>query len=500
MPTVDGFTQFAPEAPPGSEQGWVTHTFDGLVDAFGQWTDVGNAEYHVNWLSPPTPQGRVTFWAAGNAVDLSGNNDGDHVYLTDVSADPVCNDTLACTDDIFDGASDSCVFTSNCDDGFFCNGKELCDPTDTCVPADTVACMGATPFCDEDEDACVECEANTDCDDEIDCTDDTCVDGECVFTANDSLCADDGMFCNGPDVCDADDGCVGSGSPCAASQVCNEVTDECEGCVDDSECDDGLACTVDNCVNGTCVETAFNCLDDGLFCNGTESCDGSGGCLSSGDPCAEDQMCDEEADVCGECGEDADCDDGADCTTDTCEIGVCIFAPNDTSCPDDGLFCNGAEYCALFLGCTSTGSPCRDDQFCAEATTTCVSPDQDDDGVADDLDLCPDTIAEADADASGCSCDQRDGDADGVNDCGDTCAGTPIGETVDADGCAESQVSPGSTNDNTSGSPLPSGGSGGSRTQSAACGLFGMINLLGMGLGLMAMRIVYGQTPRRVRM
>jgi|GEM_PF-3186339 len=50
-------------------------------------------------------------------------------------------------------------------------------------------------------------------------------------------------------------------------------------CTADSQCDDGLACTVDTCVNGQCAHDASACgcvsdleCDDGDFCNGLESC------------------------------------------------------------------------------------------------------------------------------------------------------------------------------------------------------------------------------------
>jgi len=63
--------------------------------------------------------------------------------------------------------------------------------------------------------------------------------------------------------------------------------------------------------------------------------------------------------------------------------------------------------------------------------------DADGDGVADTADLCADTPAGADVDASGCP----DTDGDGVRDNTDLCAGTAAGVAVDETGCPE--VGPG---------------------------------------------------------
>jgi len=61
--------------------------------------------------------------------------------------------------------------------------------------------------------------------------------------------------------------------------------------------------------------------------------------------------------------------------------------------------------------------------------------DSDGDGVADDIDTCPNTPSGEVADANGCSDSQKDTDGDGVTDDKDTCANTPSGEVVDSSGC-----------------------------------------------------------------
>jgi len=62
----------------------------------------------------------------------------------------------------------------------------------------------------------------------------------------------------------------------------------------------------------------------------------------------------------------------------------------------------------------------------------CKVPDSDGDGVSDDKDRCPGTVAGAKVDASGC---ERDADGDGVVDRLDQCPNSPAGRRVNAQGC-----------------------------------------------------------------
>ena len=77
-----------------------------------------------------------------------------------------------------------------------------------------------------------ECTTDGDCNDGNLCTTDVCTSGECVNTP--ITCADDGLFCNGSEVCDPIDGqCKSEGDPCTGlggcgSLECNEITDTCD--------------------------------------------------------------------------------------------------------------------------------------------------------------------------------------------------------------------------------------------------------------------------------
>ncbi len=99
--------------------------------------------------------------------------------------------------------------------------------------------------------------------------------------------------------------------------------------------------------------TTDNDCDDGVFCNGTETCDTETGDCQLGPP--------------------VDCSDGVDCTDDSCnaELDICEHVPNDAQCPDDDFFCNGTEYCDPINGCVSTGDPCPTGTVCNEDDDTC---------------------------------------------------------------------------------------------------------------------------------
>ncbi len=166
------------------------------------------------------------------------------------------------------------------------------------------------------------CSADSGCNDGNDCTDDTCDGGSCVFSNNAAAC-EDGLFCTVDDVC--------SGGSCSGGIA--------------NTCDDANACTSDSCDEITfCTNTAVaegSDCEDGLFCNGAESCDAAGSCLAGTPPVT---------------------NDGVGCTDDTCdEINdVVVNATNNANC-DDGQFCNGSESCDAALDCQAGTAPASDD-------------------------------------------------------------------------------------------------------------------------------------------
>ncbi|MGB2987382.1 MAG: hypothetical protein WBE26_16065, partial [Phycisphaerae bacterium] len=204
----------------------------------------------------------------------------------------------------------------------------------------------------------------------------------------DADCLDDELFCNGDEVCLDTDVCGHSGDPCDADagEVCNEDTDHCDECTVDADCDDGLYCNgVETCTGAECVagtspcaadevcdednDACVECLadadcDDGLYCNGDETCGADGACVAGTDPCTADQACDEENDVCvePECAVAADCDDGLFCTgEETCVNQLCVAGTDP--CAATAQLCDEAnEACVDCL----TDADCADDLICVE--------------------------------------------------------------------------------------------------------------------------------------
>jgi len=211
----------------------------------------------------------------------------------------VCNDGVACTDDICDNDTASCVsipVDALCGDGTFCNGSEICSPGTGCGGG-VDPCPGQQ--CNENTNTCIECSVNGDC--------------------------NDGQFCNGAEICSAQQTCTSGSAPCGG-QYCDESSNSCEECVIDAHCDDGqfcngtescsgagscqsgtsvncsdgIACTSDSCDEGSdsCTHTTNNAAcNNGVFCDGAETCDAFLGCQSGGDPCS-GFPCDEGADQC----------------------------------------------------------------------------------------------------------------------------------------------------------------------------------------------------------
>ena len=212
-----------------------------------------------------------------------------------------------------------------CNDGLWCNGQEICNGASGCS-------AGIPP----------------DCSDGISCTADYCDEysdscGKSI--PYDSRC-NDGLWCNGKETCNKDLGCQPGTSPCndnvaCTNNICNENTDSC-----------------------SYVENNAYC-DDGLFCNGKETCNWLFGCQAGTPPTA----------------------GGFACVAYTCDEANDIVwrSPNDAYC-QDGLFCNGYEYCSASYGCRpGTARSCNDGiscttDSCNENTDSCDNIPTDNDG------------------------------------------------------------------------------------------------------------------------
>ncbi len=268
---------------------------------------------------------------------------------------------------------------------------------------------------------------------------------------------------------------------------------------DGADCTDGSECLSAACVDGVCcaaatcpdcqacnvagyegechASAAGTTCDDGLYCNGSDSCDGAGVCAAhTGDPCPAPAFgvdrcaaaCDEAAAACtGNAPSAAPCGSSTDdaCTApDGCDgAGVCLT--NDeavgTAC-DNGVFCDGGDRCDGAGACAvHLGDPCPAPAFgvdrcaaaCDEAAAACTghapvaapcgSSTDDACTAADGCDgagVClPNDAALGTSCDNGVFCDGGDG-CDGAGACavhtGDPCAG-PDGDTDCNESCNE---------------------------------------------------------------
>jgi hypothetical protein len=212
-----------------------------------------------------------------------------------------CDDGDSCTSpDACDGAG-VCVPGGplTCDDGDFCNGAESCDTAGGCQP-------GTPPVLD----------------DGVACTADACDEvGDVITHTPDSGFCDDGLFCNGIEVCDPVMDCVPGAAP---------------------DPDDGVVCTVDSCdeVGNVLVHVQDDgACDDGLWCNGAETCDALLDCQAGVAPSLDDGVgctldsCDEVADASVHTPDDGICDDSDPCTAESCDALLGCVTDPQSLCP-----------------------------------------------------------------------------------------------------------------------------------------------------------------------
>jgi hypothetical protein len=169
-----------------------------------------------------------------------------------------------------------------------------------------------------------------------------CEDGACLSGCTTDTDCDDGLFCNGVETCDASSVCQAGTAP---------------------DCDDSLDCTYDGCdeTNDVCGYIVDNSIcDDGLFCNGVETCDATLGCQDGTTvicddnlDCTTSDVCDETKDSCAfdisgcTCETNADCDDSNQCTDDTCDLTT----DTCTATNDDALTCDYSNPCTEYNVC-----------------------------------------------------------------------------------------------------------------------------------------------------
>lgn len=253
---------------------------------------------------------------------------------------------------------------SPCDDGLWCNGRDLC-ASGRCDAHADLPCAGA----DDDANCRESCDENT---------------RLCNMPDPAGSACSDGRFCTVGEACNEAGECSGGSPRCAGPDADDDCSESCDELAD--------ACTADDPAGAAC--------SDGLFCTATDRCDGRGQCRGTGDPCGGviddadgdcSEACDEGSDACGAPDPDgAPCDDGLACTADerclggTCSPagrtscddsnpctdefcsadGECLRQYNSAAC-DDGNPCTTGDQCVRGQ-CSGTGEmDCRDTDLCS---------------------------------------------------------------------------------------------------------------------------------------
>ncbi|MBN2203175.1 MAG: hypothetical protein JW700_03245 [Candidatus Aenigmarchaeota archaeon] len=206
-----------------------------------------------------------------------------------------------CVKDVCDAECDSdddCDVT-DCDYLDGCYGKDYYDYSDaenTCLGDCSCTVNSCTsPSISQNDARCTECQTDSDCDSKdrdycvgtaVKHDEGRCVDYECSVETTTVQECDDTLWCNGDETC--------SNAACVSGTAPNV--------------DDGVDCTIDSCdeANDVIINTPDDSYcDNGLWCDGQETCDISLGCqagtaIDCSDDlfCTVDEYCDDDSDSC----------------------------------------------------------------------------------------------------------------------------------------------------------------------------------------------------------
>lgn len=276
------------------------------------------------------------------------------------------------------GCQSDCTFSGmmvTCNDDAFCTASDTCNGSGFCVGSgDTCDTGGTTPFCDEQNNECDECQSVSDCTNGLACDGtDTCASNGSCQTSTPPSCGTNEVCTEPSGGCDCAVGFVrqGTSGPCVPREctVANQIT----------ACDDNNACTDDTCSGGLCESdgVAGRDCDNGLFCDGAGECDSGGACIEPGTECTGGtDVCDEANNRCVECKTSNDCDGGLLCETTS---GVCVQCLSASDCPTpdnecETRVCGPSNLCSVArkgvgAACSSDGDACDGTESCQNIGT-----------------------------------------------------------------------------------------------------------------------------------
>ena len=260
-------------------------------------------------------------------------------------------------------------------------------------------------------------------------------DASSLFTCTTNAQCDDHIACT-VDNCDVSGTCQHTGvdSMCTAPARC-VVGTGCSTtmtCTDASMCDDAISCTLDTCnVGNVCGHQPINSM-----CSApTPVCDATRGCIAGTPP---------------GCTSAANCDDSIACTVDSCGADMmCHHMTVDSLCMS-GQTCSASAGCMVHHACT-TVADCMNPAFwnLCDGTPICATdfgcmpgtPRVCDDGNHCTTDTCDRTAGTNGACTTACDHTQTDCGADpACATTGPTCTGTFAVSPIIAKNCAAGMV------------------------------------------------------------
>lgn len=300
-----------------------------------------------------------------------------------------CDDGNPCTADFCDDTN-GCQHTQNT--GAACNDGDSATENDKC--GSSGVCLGTLKVAQT-------CTVPADCVTDSICTVLDCIDGECMPVGLDNTKCDDGVACT-MDTCSSAGGCnhVPNVKVCGSNAQFCDVTYGCVQCMSDWDCGDDNSCTIDLCRDAKCIHvTEYDFDNDGKI-EDDEDYPESTDKL----PCADDNACYLDS-IChdGECvfGDERVCDDHNPNTWDHCEPDFgCLFSAGNPANEDSQGNSGGGD-----SGGGNTGN-----------TEKCDGIDNDNDGLIDEYN------------AEGCTWYYKDQDNDGYGSPAKYCMCNPSGD------------------------------------------------------------------------
>ncbi|MCA9582311.1 MAG: hypothetical protein KC416_10990, partial [Myxococcales bacterium] len=345
------------------------------------------------------------------------------------------NDCQLCSPNASQTAWTNATSGTSCDDGQYCTVNDQCDGSGTCDGSardcsDSISCT--VDSCDEATDACknnttaTSCNINNTCfadgvrNPENDCQIcDASASTSTWTTLAPTTSCDDGLFCTVGETCSAGGICTGGAARnCAdalscTADACNDTTDMCTHSLMANQC---LITGV--CYANTATNPLNDCLacdsgtpnawspkgngvacDDGLYCTTADQCNGSGTCGGSPRTCGDGlscttDSCDEQGDKCDNVLQANNCLIMGTCraenfTNPANSCQECRTAASTTAWSNKamGTGCNDGLYCTVGDTCSSMGACSGTARNCADAFT-CTT-----DACNDDTDMCTNTIS-----------------------------------------------------------------------------------------------------------